>query len=136
MGEIATASKEQNEGISLVNGAVTKMDQVTQSNAASAEESAAAAAELNGQASNLKEVVEEMERLVGASKAKIQEIRPPAAKAAEKPIVKNSPTGAHRTITAKSNSSRETAKPAHKPVHASNGSPAKGTPSDSDFRDF
>lgn len=136
VGEIATASKEQNEGISLVNGAVTKMDQVTQSNAASAEESAAAAAELNGQASNLKEVVEEMERLVGIGKAKAKEAPQPAAKSSEKSNVKSTPAGAHRTITSKGNSSRETAKAAHKPVLASNGSTAKGTPSDSDFRDF
>ena len=42
VGEIATASREQSEGITQVNLAVTQMDKVTQSNAASAEESASA----------------------------------------------------------------------------------------------
>ena len=41
--EIATASKEQSDGIAQVNIAVTQMDKVTQGNAASAQESASAA---------------------------------------------------------------------------------------------
>ena len=48
--EIATASTEQNQGIGQVTQAVAQMDQVTQKNAASAEESASAAEELNAQA--------------------------------------------------------------------------------------
>jgi len=42
--EVASASSEQNDGINQINAAVSQVDQVTQSNAASAEESAAAAA--------------------------------------------------------------------------------------------
>jgi len=48
--EIATASEEQSHGITQVNTAVAEMDKVTQSTAANAEESAAAAEELNDQA--------------------------------------------------------------------------------------
>jgi len=55
--EVATASQEQTQGIVQINAAVGQMDQVTQSNAASAEESAAAAEELNAQAYALKSVV-------------------------------------------------------------------------------
>ncbi len=67
--EIATASHEQQHGISQVNSAVSEMDKVTQSNAGRAEESAAAAQELNAQSIALREVVENLQRLVGANDA-------------------------------------------------------------------
>ena len=63
--EIATSSREQARGIDLVNLAVRKMDRVTQSNAAGAEETAAASQELNSQAEQLKSVVSDMLALVG-----------------------------------------------------------------------
>ena len=63
--EIAAASKEQSQGIGQVNTAISQMDKVTQSNAASAEESASAAEELNAQAETLRHTVSELEQLVG-----------------------------------------------------------------------
>ncbi len=65
VGEIATASKEQANGVDQVNIAVTQMDKVTQSNAANAEETASAAEELNAQAETVKEAVAELQQLVG-----------------------------------------------------------------------
>ncbi|MBX3746886.1 MAG: MCP four helix bundle domain-containing protein [Verrucomicrobiae bacterium] len=65
--EVAAASKEQSQGIAQVNLAVSQMDKVTQSNAASAEESASAGEELNAQADALKEAVQDLLHLVGAS---------------------------------------------------------------------
>lgn len=65
--EIATASREQEQGISQVNMAVSQMDKVTQSNAASAEETASAAEELNAQAEELKGSIERLLRLVNGS---------------------------------------------------------------------
>ena len=62
--EIAQASKEQTQGIDQVNTAVSQMDKVTQSNAAGAEESAAAAEELSAQAVVLQESVAELLALV------------------------------------------------------------------------
>ncbi|HSR10750.1 MAG TPA: methyl-accepting chemotaxis protein, partial [Thermodesulfobacteriota bacterium] len=62
--EIAVASGEQAEGIAQVSRAVADMDKVTQTNAASAEESASAAEQLNGQAERVKEIVEKLARLV------------------------------------------------------------------------
>jgi methyl-accepting chemotaxis protein len=62
--EIATACHEQNEGIVQINAAVGQMDKVTQGNAASAEESAAAAEELNAQAVTLKGCVSQLLHLV------------------------------------------------------------------------
>ena len=54
MGEIASASDEQSRGIDQVALAVSEMDRVTQQNAALVQESAAAAAALEDQASRLK----------------------------------------------------------------------------------
>ena len=65
--EIATASSEQRQGVDQVNLAVGQMDKVTQSNASNAEESAAAAEELNAQSLTLKDAVTELSALVGRS---------------------------------------------------------------------
>jgi len=65
VGEIATASSEQRQGIDQVNIAVSQMDKVTQTNAAGAEESASAAQELNSQAADLQGLVDSLQALVG-----------------------------------------------------------------------
>jgi len=67
--EVADASREQTTGITQINSAVGQMDKVTQSNAANAEESAAAAEELNAQAAVMKQVVTELLQLVGGQSA-------------------------------------------------------------------
>ncbi len=63
--EISSASKEQAEGVSQVNTAVNQMDEVTQQNAASAEELASASEELSAQAENLNEIVRDLAKVVG-----------------------------------------------------------------------
>ena len=63
--EVASASREQTQGIVQINLAVGQMDKVTQSNAAGAEESAAAAQELNAQAALMRQSVNELLELVG-----------------------------------------------------------------------
>lgn len=67
VGEIATASSEQSQGISQVSIAIAQMDQVTQSNAASAEETSAASQDLNAQANMLGGAIESLQDLVGSS---------------------------------------------------------------------
>lgn len=62
--KIATASKEQSQGISQINHAMSQMEKVTQSNASNAEESAAAAQQLNSQAEVLKSAVQDLQTLV------------------------------------------------------------------------
>jgi methyl-accepting chemotaxis protein len=62
--EVATAAREQSQGIDQVNVAITQIDKVTQTTAASAEESASAAAELSGQAEALKAAVRELSALI------------------------------------------------------------------------
>ncbi|MFO1477546.1 MAG: bacteriohemerythrin [Verrucomicrobiota bacterium] len=64
--EVANASREQTQGIGQINTAVGEMDKVTQRNAANAEESAAAAQELNGQARIMRDSVNALLQLVGA----------------------------------------------------------------------
>jgi len=88
---VAGASREQTQGITQINAAVGQMDKVTQSNAANAEESAAAAQELNAQAEVMKQAVAELRQLVGGqigattatnpAKAKPRVVSPPAAQA-------------------------------------------------------
>jgi methyl-accepting chemotaxis protein len=70
VGEIASASVEQSQGIDQVNRAVFEMDKVTQANAAGAEESAAAARELTSQSNELSTLVGSLTELVGASHLK------------------------------------------------------------------
>ena len=65
LAEIATASREEADGISQINDAIGHIDQATQDNAASAEETAAAAEELSGQAESIQHRVVELLALVG-----------------------------------------------------------------------
>ncbi len=67
IGEVTNASREQSAGIGQLNTAVAQMDQVTQGNAASAEEGASAAEELHAQSAALKEAVADLLRLVGGA---------------------------------------------------------------------
>ena len=57
IGEIAIASNEQATGITQINQGISQVSQVTQSNTATAEQSAAASEELSGQAQVLKSMV-------------------------------------------------------------------------------
>ena len=78
--EVSAASSEQCEGEEQVKTAVIQMDKVTQSNAASAEESASASEELNSQAETLKDAVGELCLLVGGNlEAKKQKAATPRA---------------------------------------------------------
>jgi methyl-accepting chemotaxis protein len=65
--EVATASKEQNLGISEINKATAQMDQMVQSNAAAAEEASAASEELAGQAQMMRAGAVELLHLVVGS---------------------------------------------------------------------
>jgi hypothetical protein len=128
--EVASASRQQTQGITQINTAVGQMDKVTQSNAASAEESAAAAEELNSQAIEMKHAVGELSRLVGGKVSAPKASPMPARSAAQFRSVSSAP-----------------AKPvASKPLNGNGHHPVAGTPSASgrrkefplegDFKDF
>ncbi len=85
--EIASASKEQNQGIGQINRAVTEMDKVTQSTAASAEESASAAEQLNSNAASLRVAVSELSKLVGISSGARAVETPASARSAFRPAM-------------------------------------------------
>ena len=81
MGEIASASDEQSRGIDQVGQAVTEMDRVTQQNASLVEESAAAAASLEDQASRLSQSVSVFKIQRGALQQTLTKHQPIAAPA-------------------------------------------------------
>ncbi|GAB5098344.1 methyl-accepting chemotaxis protein [Caballeronia sp. HLA56] len=87
MGEISAASEEQSDGIEQVNRAVTQMDSVTQQNAALVEEAAAAAASLEEQTRQLKDVVGQW-RIEAGTKT----VAAPAARVAPKAAVSKAKT--------------------------------------------
>ena len=62
--EIASAAKEQSQGIKQVGVAMAQMDKVTQGNASSAEQTSSAAEELNSQAILLRETVDQLRQLI------------------------------------------------------------------------
>jgi methyl-accepting chemotaxis protein len=63
--EVNLGSEEQVRGIEQIGKAITQMEQVTQGTAASAEESASAAEELNAQSETLKDIVQRLTSMVG-----------------------------------------------------------------------
>jgi methyl-accepting chemotaxis protein len=127
--EVANASREQSQGISQVNIAVTQMDKVTQSNAASAEESASAAEELNAQAGTLKEAVLALSQLVGGK------ARQSGATSTPRPAANGSPV--HGTaLPAQRSVTKATAKADATPHPTSADRNAAALPMSGDFKDF
>lgn len=127
--EVASASNEQTQGISQINTAVGQMDKVTQANAASAEETAAAATELKSQSAVMKESVGQLMQMLGATRAASA---PPAVP--PKTIQTASPVAKRSAVPpAKRNSTRH-AMPAPQPAAAI--APRGGIPMDGDFTAF
>ena len=65
--EISVSAKEQSEGMAQISSAMAQVDQVTQHNASTSEEAAAAAEELNAQANAMLDTVAEVGRMVGVN---------------------------------------------------------------------
>ncbi len=66
MSEVTVASKEQAQGIQQVASTVAQMNQVTQANAASAEESASAGAELHAQVGQVEGMIRKLIAIAGS----------------------------------------------------------------------
>lgn len=107
---IATASREQSEGVAQINTAVSQMDRVTQGNAASAEESASAATELDAQANTLKDTLQQLQRMVAGSRA-VNQSRPPVSRGTS---IRNSPMPAPNSASRRSDSPKAPVQPAGK----------------------
>ena len=85
--EVATASREQNEGIKQVSQATAQMDKVTQAIAAAAEESAASSSELNSQAQQIHQFVRDLSVVMRGKSSQKGDSGPAAAEAVEaKPL--------------------------------------------------
>jgi len=65
--EVSHGSREQSQGIDQIGKALSQMEQVTQTTAANAEESAAAAQQLNAQSEALKTLMNSLNDMVGAN---------------------------------------------------------------------
>jgi methyl-accepting chemotaxis protein len=137
MTSIATASGEQSHGITQVSTAVAQMDKITQANAASAEESASAAAVLSTQARNLELAVEELGKLVGAhgGHGLLQPQTPPPAEASARPKPARALPHAGHTLTGNGRH-RQPAPPKSIAAFASVGSGVHEHREGDEFRDF
>jgi methyl-accepting chemotaxis protein/methyl-accepting chemotaxis protein-1 (serine sensor receptor) len=65
--QVASGSGQQSDGIDQIRTALSQMEQVTQTSAANAEESAAAAEQLNAQSEALKDLVIRLSAMVGGA---------------------------------------------------------------------
>jgi methyl-accepting chemotaxis protein len=65
--DVSLSSHEQSRGVEQVARAITQIEQVTQRNAANAEESASSVEELNAQSETLREIVEQVSAVVGGA---------------------------------------------------------------------
>jgi methyl-accepting chemotaxis protein len=63
--EIASASKEQSDGIQGINAAISEIDKVTQESASNAEQSKVASGKMNSQVENLREHVAALATIIG-----------------------------------------------------------------------
>lgn len=91
--EVATGSGEQSQGMEQINSAVGQMDQLTQANAATAEESSSAAMELTGQANSQREIVQDLMRLIVGGKQHLTPASPSTPEPASRPKLVNRTKG-------------------------------------------
>jgi methyl-accepting chemotaxis protein len=125
LAEIATASREQSEGVNQVNEAVAQMDKIVQSNAGNAQESASAAHEMNSQAEVLRHIGEQLHQLTGITAA-------PTTKTSEEWNITKARTTGTQPVAAPRRSSRGPS-----PVRrVSLQSKLSELPLDGDFKDF
>jgi methyl-accepting chemotaxis protein len=69
VGELVDAGREQAAGIQQINRAMAEMDKVVQSNAANAEEAAAASEEMHALSDDMQNIVQRLARVVGVRNA-------------------------------------------------------------------
>ena len=100
LAEVAEASKEQSQGIGQITTAMTEMDKVTQSNAASAEESASAAGQLSLQAANLLEAVDGLNSLVHGAGSQMMRRAPARRAPSASPAALSAPKAARPASSA------------------------------------
>jgi hypothetical protein len=85
IGEVSASSDEQAQGIAHINQAVTHMDQITQANAANAQESASVSDELSSEAEHLNAMVSRLIGIIGGNGAEPHRAAGPAPQALPAP---------------------------------------------------
>lgn len=101
IGEISISAKEQSEGMNQIATAMGEIDQVTQQNAATSEEAAASAEELNSQAVSMKETVKVIALMVGENTTQGSASASPLKSSRQ---IKRAPTRARTAKSAKKSS--------------------------------
>jgi methyl-accepting chemotaxis protein/methyl-accepting chemotaxis protein-1 (serine sensor receptor) len=127
--EVHLGSQEQSRGIEQIGRAIVQMEQVTQKAAASAEESASAAEELNAQSAALKDIVSRLNVMVGAGNS------------VHSVVVKHTPTRTAPRGTTRGNLTALRSAVAHKPTPKPEPVPVAAKadnvfPMDEDFKEF
>jgi methyl-accepting chemotaxis protein len=144
IGEITSATLEQDSGIGQVNTAVNELDQMTQQNAALVEQSAAAAESLKMQATRLaqavaifklgrQETVQAIAQAKATSQAAIKTNSP--ARSASSPAASNPPAAGNRTARAQTPKPGSQALPGATPP-APRTPPAAKPSSNDDWEEF
>ncbi len=93
--EVAAASREQSAGVSQINKAMTKVDQVTQRNASASEELASTAEEMSAQAEALQDLVSFFRVNGMETAARRRSSRSPAMAAMSAPMVRHTPSNSN-----------------------------------------
>ena len=131
---IASASREQTQGIGQIASAVHHMDKVTQTNAAGADQNASTAQDLNIQSTELKNTVSQLIQLVGgettSSASSPATFAPPTQRSTP-----TSPSRERRSTRSNQPESSFEMPPPTQSVHASEEA-GKQAPSDADFKSF
>lgn len=94
--QIADASREQSSGISQINLAMNDIERVTQTNAASAEEGAAASTELNEQMGSLVGSIAQLRKLIGGAQASDNDFAPSRTRKSGHPVTRRASAASRR----------------------------------------
>lgn len=84
--DVHVGSEEQARGVEQIARAMTQMEQVTQSSAASAEQAASAGESMSAQARTMRQIVEDLEQMVGSDHARPTAPAPAARKHHKVPV--------------------------------------------------
>ncbi|HVX66902.1 MAG TPA: methyl-accepting chemotaxis protein [Bryobacteraceae bacterium] len=132
--EVNLGSQEQTRGIEQIGKAIAQMEQVTQKNAANAEESASAAEELTAQSQTLYTVVADLSSMVGSSGTEGKKSKPATARTEVRIPQRSRPASASLAALGKAVSKNAGRTP--EPVAAVARAGKKDFPMDEDFKEF
>lgn len=131
--EIAEATQQQSQGIDTINAEVTRIDQITQNNSASAEETSASAQELGAEAERVRQAVYELNRMIHAAREAHDaagrtavDAPPPAPMPSRAPAARPAASTARPTAGATKPAATAAKRPATKPAVAA--APLAATP--------